>query len=99
MRRIDKLHRDHPFMGTRMLRRELQKKGFQAKRRHISTLMRLLNIEPLVPKSGTSKARLGHQIYHYPLRHRPLTGANQVWALNYHLHSNAARIRLTHCRD
>lgn len=63
MRRIDELHCDHRFMRKRMLRRELQKKGFQSKRRHISTLMRLLNIEPLAPKSGTSKARLGHQIY------------------------------------
>ena len=82
MRRIDELHLNHPFMGARMLRRELQKEGFQVGRRHISTLMRHLNIEALAPKPGTSKARPGHKIYPYLLRHRPITAANQVWALD-----------------
>ena len=63
MRRIDELHLDHPFMGARMLRRELVKEGIHVGRRHISTLMRRLNIEALAPKPGTSKARPGHQIY------------------------------------
>ena len=82
MRRIDELHLDHPFMGARMLRRELQKEGFQVGRRHVSTLMRHLNIKALAPKPGTSKARPGHKIYPYLLRHRPITTANQVWALD-----------------
>ena len=82
MRRIDELHLDHPFMGARMLRRELEKEGIHVGRRHITTLMRRLDIEALAPKPGTSKARPGHQIYPYLLRHRAITTANQVWALD-----------------
>ena len=82
MRRIDELHLEHPFMGARMLRRELQKEGLHVGRRHITTLMRRLNIEATAPKPGTSKTRPGHKIYPYLLRHQAITAANQVWALD-----------------
>jgi putative transposase len=82
MRRLDELHLEHPFMGTRMLKRELAKEGFEVGRRHIGTLMRRLNIEAMAPKPGTSKPRLGHTIYPYLLRHIAITEANQVWALD-----------------
>ena len=82
MRRIDELHLEHPFMGARMLRRELQKEDLHVGRRHITTLMRRLNIEATAPKPGTSKTRPGHKIYPYLLRHQAITAANQVWALD-----------------
>ena len=43
MRRIDELHLDYPFMGARMLRRELCKEGIEVGRRQIGTLMRRMN--------------------------------------------------------
>jgi putative transposase len=82
MRRLDELHLEHPFMGARMLKRELAKEGIEVGRRHIGTLMRRLNIEAMAPKPGTSKPRLGHTIYPYLLRHVAITEANQVWALD-----------------
>ena len=82
MRRIDELHLQHPFMGARMLKRELAKAGIEVGRRHIGTLMRKMDIEALAPKSGTSKARPGHTIYPYLLRHLAITRSNQVWALD-----------------
>ena len=82
MRRLDELHLEHPFMGARMLKRELAKEGIEMGRRHIGTLMRRLNIEAMAPKPGTSKPRLGHTIYPYLLRHVSVTQANQVWALD-----------------
>jgi len=82
MRHIDELHLQFPFMGVRMLRDELQKKGWSVGRQHLGTLMRRIGIEALVPKPGTSKAAPGHKIYPYLLRHRAITAANQVWALD-----------------
>ena len=69
MRRIDELHLDYPFMGARMLRRELSKEGIEVGRRQIGTLMRRMNIHSLAPQPGTSKSCPGHTIYPYLLRH------------------------------
>jgi putative transposase len=82
MRRIDELHLEHPFMGARMLRRQLARAGIHAGRRHIATLMRRMGIEALAPQPGTSKAQPGHTIYPYLLRKLAITRANQVWALD-----------------
>jgi putative transposase len=41
MRRIDELHLEHPFAGSRMLRDLLKAEGRHVGRRHVATLMRL----------------------------------------------------------
>ena len=82
MRRIDELHLEHPFMGSRMLRRELAKEGVLVGRRQIGTLMRRMNIHSLAPQPGTSKPCPGHTIYPYLLRHVSVSRSNQVWALD-----------------
>jgi putative transposase len=82
MRRLDQLHLEYPFMGARMLKRELAKEGIEVGRRHIGTLMARMGIEAIIPKPGTSKRRPGHTIYPYLLRHVTVTKANQVWALD-----------------
>ena len=40
MRRLDELHLEHPFMGARMLKRELAQEGIEVGRRHIGTSCR-----------------------------------------------------------
>ena len=40
MRRIDELHLDHPFAGSRMLRSMLVNEGVMIGRTHVRTLMR-----------------------------------------------------------
>ena len=82
MRRIDQLHLEHPFMGARMLRDQLDRQGISVGRRHVRTLMLRMGIEALSPQPGTSKAAPGHKIYPYLLRKLPITQANQVWALD-----------------
>ena len=82
MRRIDELHLQHPFMGTRMLRDQLARAGIQVGRRHIATLMRRMGIESLAPQPGTSKRKPGHKIYPYLLRKLAIVRSNQVWALD-----------------
>lgn len=57
MRRIDELHLEHPFMGARMLRRQLQRMGIQA----------------LCPQPGTSKRHPHHKVYPYLLHKVAIT--------------------------
>ena len=40
MRRIDELHLEHPFAGSRMLRDMLHREGIGVGRQHVATLMR-----------------------------------------------------------
>jgi putative transposase len=82
MRRIDELHLEHPFMGARMLRDQLQREGLEVGRRHVTTLMRRMGIAALAPQPGTSKRAPGHKIYPYLLRKLAITRSNQVWALD-----------------
>jgi putative transposase len=47
MRRIDKLHLEYPFMGSRMLKRQLKEQGFEVGRKPVATLMKRMGIEAL----------------------------------------------------
>ena len=47
MRRMDELHLEHPFMGARMLRDQLNREGFRVGRKHVGTLMARMGIEAL----------------------------------------------------
>ena len=80
MRRIDTLHLDHPFAGSRMLRDMLNGEGVKIGREHVKTLMKRMRIEALYRRPNTSKPTLGHKIYPYLLRDVLVNRPNQVWA-------------------
>lgn len=82
MRRLDEVHLEHPFMGARMLRDQLNREGFNVGRNHVGTLMARMGMEALYRKPGTSKKHPGHEIYPYLLRGLHINRANQVWALD-----------------
>ena len=82
MHRIDKLHMEFPFAGSRMLRSLLVQEGFKVGRLHVATLMKRMGIEALYRKPNTSKPEPGHKIYPYLLRKLPITRPNQVWAMD-----------------
>ena len=44
MRQLDELHLEHPFMGQRMLVRQLKRLGVPVGRLHVRTLMRRMGI-------------------------------------------------------
>src|ERR1700730_16918685 len=48
--------------------------------KRVRRLMRVMGIEALVPRPGTSKAAPGHKIYPYLLRGVSITEPNHVWA-------------------
>lgn len=82
MRRIDELHLDYPFAGSRMLQGLLKAEGYCVGRRHVATLMKKMGIQALYRRPNTSKPAPGHKIYPYLLRNLPVTRPNQVWAMD-----------------
>jgi putative transposase len=82
MRRIDELHLELPFAGSRMLRDLLRGEGFEIGRGRVTTLMRKMGIEALYRRPNTSKPAPGHKIYPYLLRNLAIERANQVWAMD-----------------
>jgi putative transposase len=82
MRRMDELHLEMPFAGSRQLRDLLQRESYCVGRKHVTTLMRKMGIEALYRKPNTSKRNAAHRIYPYLLRGRTITQANQVWAMD-----------------
>ncbi|WP_353642688.1 IS3 family transposase [Mesorhizobium sp. WSM2239] len=82
MHRIDRLHLDYPFAGSRMLQGLLNADGHSVGRRHVATLMRKMGIEALYRRPNTSKPAPGHKVYPYLLRNLPVTRPNQAWAMD-----------------
>src|SRR5256885_2891572 len=82
MRRLDRLHLEFPFAGSRMLRGLLAAEGCKIGRRHVKTLMRRMGIEALYRRPRTTKPEPRHKIYPYLLRGMEITRPNQVWAMD-----------------
>jgi putative transposase len=82
MRRLDRLHLEFPFAGSRMLKGLLAAEGSHVGRRHVKTLMRRMGIEALYRRPRTTKPEPGHKIYPYLLRGKEITRPNQVWAMD-----------------
>ena len=82
MRRIDELHLEHPFAGSRMLRDMLNREGFEVGRKHVATLMAKMGIEALYKKPNTSRKHPSHRVYPYLLRGLTIERANHVWAMD-----------------
>jgi putative transposase len=80
MRRIDALHLEYPFAGSRMLRDMLRREGHRIGRKHVATLMKKMGIEALYKKPNTSRRHPAHPVYPYLLRHLEITRPNQVFA-------------------
>lgn len=82
MRRIDELHLEFPFPGSRMLKGLLRQENLVVGRQHVATLMKRMGIEALYRKPRTSKPAPGHKIYPYLLRKLAVTRPSQVSAMD-----------------
>jgi putative transposase len=80
MRLIDEIHLNHPYMGSRSIRDQLQDMGHQVGREHVGTLMKKMGIAALYPKPKLSKPHPDHKVYPYLLRGLEISRANHVWA-------------------
>jgi putative transposase len=82
MRRIDELHLDYRFAGSRMLRDLLRGEGVVIGRDQVRTMMRRMAIEAIYRRPHTSKASDGHKVFPYLLRGLSIERVNQVWAMD-----------------
>jgi putative transposase len=74
MRRIDALHLEFPFAGSRMLRDLLLGEGIEIGRVRVARMMRRMGIEAIYRRPNTSKPAPGHKIYPYLLRGKSRPG-------------------------
>ncbi len=93
LRRLDQLHLEFPFAGSRMLRGLLAAEGCKIGRRHVKTLMQRMGIEALYRRPRTTRPEPGHKIYPYLLRNGDHT-AKPSLGDGHHLHSDGAWLRL-----
>ena len=82
MRRIDELHLDYPFAGSRMLRDLLRGEGVAIGRQRVATMMKRMGITALYRRPNASKPAPGHKIYPYLLRSVAVERPNQAWAMD-----------------
>ena len=78
---IDDLHLKHPWMGSRSLRDQVNRRiNYRVNRKKIQGLMRLMGIHAIYSRPRTSLPGKGHKIYPYLLRNLNITRPNQVWS-------------------
>jgi putative transposase len=80
MLKIDEIHLEYPFYGSRKIRNELWAKGYDVGRDKVRRLMRRMGIEALYVKPRLSISHPAHVKYPYLLRGLEVTRANHVWA-------------------
>ena len=90
MRRIDELHLEHPFAGSRMLRDLLNREGNAVGRKHVATLMRQMGIEELYQRPASRAP--GVPVSAARRDHRP---AQSGLGDGHDLHSDAPRLRVS----
>ena len=79
MGRIDQIHLDYPFLGSRRIVDALAEAGIVVNRKKVQRLMRIMGLAALYPKPRTTIPAVGHRIYPYRLRGLNIDRPNQVW--------------------
>jgi putative transposase len=68
MRRMDELHLDYPFYGSRGLKKYLRREGYRIGRARVARLMKGY-VHSIYRKPNTSKRHPKHPVYPHLLRH------------------------------
>jgi len=79
MRRIDELHLEYPFYGSRRMAVVLRDDGWVVNRKRAQRLMRVMGLEAIYQKPNTSRSHPDHKVYPYLLRGLTIDRPNQVW--------------------
>jgi putative transposase len=79
MRRIDELHLEYPFHGSRRMAVVLRDDGWAVNRKRAQRLMRVMGLEAIYQKPNTSRPHPDHMVYPYLLRGLIIDRPNQVW--------------------
>ena len=78
MKEIDAIYLDNPSYGSRSLAAALVNTGWEANRKRVQRLMRLMNIAGVTPKRNLSKPAPGHRVFPYLLRNVAISHPDQV---------------------
>ena len=78
MRRLDELHLEHPFCGSRQMARHLRREGLVAGRHRIRRLRGLMGLEAVYCRPRTSAPNPAHRVYPYLLRDLTIDRPDQV---------------------
>ena len=79
MARIDQIHLQRPFLGSRRISDELRADGLIVGRKRVQRLMRTMGITAIYPKKRTSTPNAAHKVYPYLLRGLTIDHPGQVW--------------------
>lgn len=83
MRRLDPLHMDYPFLGSRRLAVMLRAAtGQRVGHRHVATLMKRMGIRTLYMKPRKTESNPEHKVFPYLLRNNVIDHPDQVWAMD-----------------
>ena len=80
--RIDEIYTQYPFYGSRRIREQFHRDGWQVNRKAVQRHMREMGLEALYPGPNLSKRRQQDQIYPYLLSGLVITRPNQVWGID-----------------
>ncbi len=80
MKKIDKIHLEHPAYGSRNMVCALQDQEIAIGRDRVRRLMQIMDVHAIYPKPRTSQPAKEHKIYPYLLRNLIIDRPNQVWA-------------------
>jgi putative transposase len=79
MRMIDELYLKRPFYGAPRMTHWLMQLGYRINHKRVERLMRLMELQAIVPGPHTSKPHPEHVVYPYLLRGLAISVPNQVW--------------------
>lgn len=82
MRRLDELYTAYAFYGSRRMVATLEREGWEANRKRVQRLMRLMGLEAIYPKPRLSTASAPAVRFPYLLSGLAITRPNQVWAVD-----------------
>lgn len=80
MARLDRLHLEYPFFGTRKLAVMLSTPEEEVNRKRVQRLMQLMGLECLFCRPKTTVNVVGHRKYPYLLRGRKIDRPQEVWS-------------------
>ena len=95
--KIDRIHTECPFFGSREIMLELRSQGEVINRKRVQRLMREMHLKAICPKPNTSKPHPEHKIYSYLLRDVPIERVSLVDG--HHLYSDERAACLSLCSN
>lgn len=80
--RIDEIHTELPYYGSRKITRQLVREGRDTCRETVRQYMAEMGLQVLYPKPNLSRRHPDHPIYPYLLRHITARYPNHIWGID-----------------